>query len=89
MKSLSKSRTILPNVYLAIAMLSICISLVESDTKENYKIVQTLNGKVRGVHRTTKINKFDFYAFRGIPYAKTPTGKLRFKVSRHSLNLKT
>lgn len=42
-------------------------------------IIEVSDGKVQG---TVEIN-FDgdpFYAFRGIPYGKPPTGEKRFKV---------
>lgn len=45
-----------------------------------YKIVKTKNGLVRGFRDTTMNGKVDYYAFKGIPYAKSPIGELRFKV---------
>lgn len=41
--------------------------------------VKTIYGKIRGsVEKNCE--GIDFYAFKGIPYAKPPIGKLRFKV---------
>lgn len=48
---------------------------------ENDRVVETKNGQVRGRRETSLRNKVDFFAFRGIPYAKPPLGDLRFKVS--------
>lgn len=44
-------------------------------------IVQTQNGAVRGLREHSLRNGMSFYAFRGIPYAKPPTGRLRLKVN--------
>ncbi|XP_066143101.1 juvenile hormone esterase-like [Euwallacea fornicatus] len=42
-------------------------------------IVKTLDGNVQGtVHRSVASNKL-YYAYRGIPFAKPPVGKLRFR----------
>lgn len=54
---------------------------VQSEWDTEYKTIETNDGKVRGVRKTTLIKEIDFYAFKGIPYAKSPTGELRFKVS--------
>ncbi|CAB0037397.1 unnamed protein product [Trichogramma brassicae] len=42
------------------------------------EIAVTKYGKVKGVKKTA-LDEFDFYAFKGIPYAKPPVGELRFK----------
>lgn len=42
-------------------------------------IVEVHQGKLRGVNEKN-INGINFMAFRGIPYGKSPVGKLRFKV---------
>lgn len=54
---------------------------VKSSASDEYKVVETIDGKVRGVRDTTLIKRLNFYSFKGIPYAKIPTGELRFKVS--------
>lgn len=56
------------------------ICAVNSIAGEQYKIVKTLNGQVRGVRKTTLLKEIPFYSFKGIPYAKPPVGDLRFKV---------
>lgn len=38
-------------------------------------------GDLKGVH--CKTPDLEYYAFKGIPYAKPPIGRLRFKVSIH------
>lgn len=43
-------------------------------------IVQTTKGSVRGNILTTVGNSVDYSAFKGIPYAKPPTGYRRFQV---------
>lgn len=45
-----------------------------------YKIVETFNGQVRGIQKKTLWNGIPFYAFKGIPFAKPPVGDLRLKV---------
>lgn len=44
------------------------------------KTVETGNGLVRGSRHTSLRKKVEFFAFRGIPYAKPPVGDLRLKV---------
>ncbi|XP_044012655.1 juvenile hormone esterase-like [Aphidius gifuensis] len=43
-----------------------------------HPIVEIDLGKLRGVNETN-INGFKYNSFRGVPYAKPPVGKLRFK----------
>lgn len=52
-----------------------------SESAAEYKVVETENGKVRGMRKTTLIKGVDYYSFKGVPYAKSPIGELRFKVS--------
>ena len=44
---------------------------------ENF-IVQTAHGPVQGVQKITKLGR-DYVSFQGIPYMKSPVGKLRFR----------
>ena len=43
-------------------------------------VVETTCGKLQGC-RSRDIESNEFYAFKGIPYAKPPVGDLRFEVS--------
>lgn len=72
----------------AITIVIVCINFARCNSYEEYKVIGTNNGKVRGIHQTTLIEKIDFYEFKGIPYAKPPIGALRFKVSRKSFSQK-
>lgn len=45
------------------------------------RTVETKSGSIRGVLQTSLLKGVDYYAFKGIPYAKAPTGDLRFRVS--------
>lgn len=51
-----------------------------SDADIASQLVQTNNGAVRGKVLETLRHKITYYSFKGIPYAKVPTGELRFKV---------
>lgn len=48
--------------------------------------VNTQYGRIRGSLEKSS-EGIDFYAFKGIPYAKPPVGELRFKVTNFSLKL--
>lgn len=50
-----------------------CAASAQSEARES-RIVQTAQGPVRG-YKNDKV-----FEFMGIPYAKAPTGKDRFKV---------
>ncbi|XP_055308325.1 esterase B1-like [Sitodiplosis mosellana] len=54
-------------------------SVVIGISTEQYKIVETQNGPVRGVLETTILKKVSYYSFKGIPFAKPPIGDLRLK----------
>ncbi|EAT35318.1 AAEL012509-PA, partial [Aedes aegypti] len=52
----------------------ICVfvtSLVAANAEDNFVVVQSGNGPIRGINRGA------YYAFEGIPYAKAPVGELR------------
>lgn len=57
------------------------VCLIKSSSNVEYKIIETNNGKVRGIRDTSFFKRFEFYSFKGIPYAKIPTEEYRFKVS--------
>lgn len=52
---------------------------------DEYKVVNTEYGLVRGKLNTTFLEAKPYYYFKGIPYAKAPIGELRFKVSQNFL----
>lgn len=41
-------------------------------------VVELVNGKVKGEEKESRDDR-DFYAYRGIPFAKPPVGELRFE----------
>lgn len=43
-----------------------------------FKVVQTSSGSVKGIKKTSAVG-IEYYNFQGIPYAKPPVGKLRFR----------
>lgn len=56
-----------------------------SDTVNNgtiTRIVHTLSGPVRGFLERSHFEARDYFAYRGIPYARPPTGELRFRAPR-------
>lgn len=64
--------------------LLICLTLtwpiaVFSQSNE-YKIIETEYGPIRGIKDTTVFDEKPFYAYRGIPYAQPPIGNLRYQV---------
>lgn len=65
-------------------LLSIVLKNVQSqdlpvNSMVSRPIVQVHEGKVRGIEEKN-VNGNNYFAFRGIPYAKSPIGELRFKV---------
>lgn len=59
----------------------IILSIVHTSQEEiGFKIVDTLNGKVRGRLENSQFNGKQYFAFKGIPYSRPPVGKWRFKV---------
>lgn len=52
---------------------------------DEYKVVNTEYGLVRGKLNTTFLEAKPYYYFKRIPYAKAPIGELRFKVSQNFL----
>lgn len=61
------------------------ILAIASAVPDQYRLIETKYGQIRGLKRTSLLEKVDFYSFLGIPYAKAPIGERRFKVSRIDL----
>lgn len=47
-------------------------------TRQDQDVVRTSSGLVKGVSSISNFSKVPFLAFRGIPYAEAPVGRLRF-----------
>lgn len=60
---------------------------VSQRTCDDFKVIETGDGAVRGVKETTFWKRVDYYSFKGIPYAKKPIGRLRFKVNTSFFSL--
>lgn len=67
------------NVFYVFLVCFVLFLNVNSDSNVKHRTVKTNDGQVRGLLKTTLIKKLDYYSFKGIPYAKPPTGELRFK----------
>lgn len=76
--NLTKKTTLVLRTF---AVFLIFFDVVKCAFSAEYKVVETKNGKVRGVRGTTLIKQVDYFSFKGIPYAKSPIGELRLKVS--------
>lgn len=63
-------------------LLIFVVATTSADDDDEHKIVETKNGQVRGIRKTTLLKNIPFYSFKGIPYAKPPIGELRFKVNK-------
>ncbi|KAG4079456.1 hypothetical protein HA402_005153 [Bradysia odoriphaga] len=67
--------------FVAITVLAFATTVLSDDPQsdQQYVIVKTENGEVRGCTEFTLLEKRQYYAFKGIPYAKPTVGSLRFK----------
>ncbi|KAF5281269.1 hypothetical protein FQA39_LY05155 [Lamprigera yunnana] len=54
------------------------IYITHSHNHNDNLVVQTIYGKIKGVYQYSASNRI-FCAFKGIPFAQPPVGKLRFK----------
>lgn len=60
--------------------LIIYLFLLNSINCENFKVIQIDSGQIKGVKQQSIFKQTQFYSFRGIPYAKSPIGELRFEL---------
>lgn len=56
------------------------IRTTTAETNDEFKLIKTTHGVIRGKVATTLFKQRKYYSFRGIPYARPPVGSLRFKV---------
>lgn len=52
--------------FYAISIFIVFAYAVESESIAEHKVIQTNDGKVRGVRKTTLIENVNFYSYRGI-----------------------
>lgn len=75
-----RSKMCLKTILLVLALymwgVFVTLGVIGVDTK----VVDTKSGPVRGLLEISQRKSVEFYAFRGIPYAKPPVGDLRLKV---------
>ncbi len=68
-------------MFLLIVLSVIALTIVPTAISDDVNtIVETNSGPVRGKLFETLFDRRPYYAFKGIPYAEPPVGKLRFKV---------
>lgn len=61
-----------------LCVVSLCS--IHTGASDEYKLIETTHGVIRGKVATTLFKQRKYYSFRGIPYARSPVGPLRFKV---------
>lgn len=64
--------------FVAITVLAFITTTLSDRTR--YVTVNTENGELKGSNEFTLLENREFYAFKGIPYAKPTVGALKFKV---------
>lgn len=64
----------------SIKLLIITISLLQLIKCDEFKTIEIENGLIRGQILKSIFLKSDYFAFRGIPYAKPPVANLRFEI---------
>lgn len=68
------------SVVLVFVVASLALVYFTNGELNEHRIVETLNGCVRGHLKHTLYKNVSYYAFLGIPYAEKPIGNLRFQV---------
>ncbi len=64
-------------------MVSMCLLSIHQVVGDEV-VVKTEKGSIKGASKDIDSGKNSFYEFKGIPYAKAPTGPLRFTVNINS-----
>lgn len=62
-------------------VINFIILIVGIGAANEFKLVKTNSGFVRGKMVPALLNDKPYVAFKGIPYAEAPIGNLRFKVN--------
>lgn len=57
------------------------------EIRGDYHEIDTKLGKIKGVVQTNELSGENYYAYKGIPYAKKMTEEMKFKVSLLILSL--
>lgn len=79
-----RSRSIVWKIYSIFHFLTIFADCCRcGDIGEQYKIIQTACGAVRGQRLITLFDEKPYISFKGIPYGQPPVGDLRFKVHNY------
>lgn len=67
--------------YCKIPILICCVLITTvHGLDDEFCTISTSSGQIRGKQNQTLFDKITYYSFRGIPFAKSPIGELRFKV---------
>ena len=75
-------RSIILCLILSIIAINIASAIQNSG---KFQVISIESGQVRGQKLRTLIENREYYAFRGIPFAQTPIGNLRFKAPKKVL----
>lgn len=61
-----------------VSLLLVVVSDLPSVKSGDAPVIELVNGRVKGEEKESRDDR-DFFAYRGIPYAKPPLGNLRFE----------
>lgn len=65
---------------IAVAICSTSLRAMNVEVNDEFKLIETSHGVIRGKLEITLFKQRRYFSFRGIPYARPPVGPLRFKV---------
>ncbi|XP_031637231.1 esterase B1-like [Contarinia nasturtii] len=69
-------------LFIASLIFIIILNVIDQAKSNEYRIVETITGAIRGRRNVTLLKEVPFYSFKGIPYAQPPIGELRFKAPK-------